>query len=151
MSKDLNQEKSQKMTKVEISREEKKRLRREAITDKNTLAMDESLKQPGMKYRLCNVTPGNIENWKKRGYEVVQAPIHAGTGDLGEAKSAHGSIEVEVGRTSSLKAVWMETSDENYDLLREIDADNAKSQEDMIFDSEIPQDAQIGKITKDYN
>ncbi len=138
------------MTKEEISRETKKALRREAIKERNSLSIDESLKKPGMKYRLCNVTPGNIEKYRTMGYEVVNGQIHLGKGGLEQTSTANGCIEVDVGRTSSLKAVWMETSDENYEILREIELDNARAQDEMIHESEIPEENRIGNITKDF-
>lgn len=139
-------------TQEEISKEEKKRLRRAAMTEKNALSIDESLRKPGMKYRLCNLTPGNIERYRSMGYEIVSNPIHEGTGSLAEAKSASGSVEVPVGRTSDLKAVWMETSEDNYQILRDIEAENAAKQDEMIFESDVPKEHQHnGKNFKDFS
>lgn len=152
MSKNQNLHQETELTEaeaIERAYQEKKAARRAAITETNSLAIDESLRKPGMQYRLCNVTPGNIEKYKSMGYEVTQNPIHVGKGTVDEAKSAHGCIEVEVGRSSSLKAIWMETSDENYKILRDIDAEKAKAQDDRIFESEIPEENRIGTITKD--
>jgi hypothetical protein len=139
------------MSKEEISREEKKRLRKAALGEHNPLAIDESLKKPGMVYRLCNVTPGNIDKYRRMGYEVVQNPIHKGTEGLGEAKTASGCVEVSVGKSSDLKAVWMETSEENYEILREIELDKAREQDKMIYKSEIPEENRIGKVTRDFS
>lgn len=135
---------------IEKAYQEKKAARRAAITETNSLNIDESLRKPGMQYRLCNVTPGNIEKYRSMGYEVTSNPIHVGKGTIDEAKSARGCIEVEVGKSSSLKAIWMETSDENYAILRDIEAEKAKAQDDRIFESEIPEENRIGTITKDF-
>lgn len=141
----------QKNTKEELSKEEKKRLRREAISSKSGLEIDESLKQPGKVYRLCNVTPGNIEKYRSMGYEVTQDTLHKGSGSLSAASAAKGCIEVEVGRSSSLKAIYMETSEENFEILRELDVENAKAQDARIYESEIPEENRIGKVTKKFD
>lgn len=133
MSKEIKKEELK--SKEELSREEKKRLRAAAIHENNGLELDESLKKPGMKYRLCNVTPGNIERYRSMGYSPVQGP--------------NGAVELEVGKRTNLKAIWMETSDENYEILREIETDKAKAQEMMMF-SDIPKENRIGTVTTEF-
>lgn len=143
-------ESSKETIKQELSREEKKRLRKEAISEKDSLAIDERLKEPGKRYRLCNVTPGNIERYRSMGYEVTKNTLPTGSGSLSNAQSAKGCVEVTVGRSSDLKAIWMETSDENYEILREIDAEKAKAQDAMIYESEIPEANRIGDVKRKY-
>lgn len=120
------------VTKEELSREEKKKLRREAIQDKNTLTVPDSIKKPGMQYRLCSVK--NIGFHRSRGYEIAKAldAANTGTDDVNKAVSATGSYEVIVDKVHGDKAVWMETTEENYQILLEIDQDKAQEQADML-------------------
>ncbi len=139
-------------SKKELTAEDKaakKAARLANMKDRDILAMDESLRKPGKKYRLVNCTPGNIERYRSMGYEIAQAGIHKGEGSLSEAVSAFGCAEVEVGRKASSKAVWMETDEENAQILREIEDDKAREQEAQIYKSEIPDDSRIGYIRKD--
>lgn len=126
-------------SKVELSdkemsdlRKKKKAERKALMRDRDVLALDESLKKPGKRYRLTNLTPGNIEKQRSRGYEICNVNPHKGDGSLSNATTASGSSEVEVGKSHTAKAVWMETDEENYQILRELEDDAAAEQETQL-------------------
>jgi hypothetical protein len=130
---------------------EKKKAERLAVMgDRNPLGLNENMKDPDKKYRLCNLTPGNIERYESLGYRPVKKAIHKGTGDLADAKPASGSNEVVVGgkRGELTHAIWMETDLENAQILREIDDDAARAQEAQIDASEVPKELQIGSVKR---
>lgn len=147
--------------KAELSREEKKRLRREGMSENGRITMKDEDKETGYRYRLCNVLPGNIENWKSKGYEVVTHNLTSGTGQIEKPECNGRPQEVEVGGAhGSMKAVWMRTTEENAQILDEIRDDLAREQAQMIYKDPIPvgsraaespltQGTNIGKITKE--
>jgi len=126
----------------------KKQERLRAQKSRDVLALDDKYVKPGKKYRLCNLTPGNIEARKADGWTMVEGPIHVGDGSLQNPKTAKGCVEVTVGKVTDLKAVWMETDEENYEILREIEADKAKAQMAQVDASEIPEESQYNNKIK---
>lgn len=145
----------------ELSFEEKKRLRREAMEERGRLTLPDEFKEPGYRYRPCNVTPGNIENWKSRGYEVVTHAMRSGSGLDSQPEVNGAPLEFEVGGANgSMKAVWMRIREEDALILDSIRDDKAKEQAAMIYKDPIPQGnrasespltqgTSIGKITKE--
>jgi hypothetical protein len=157
MSKDIESKDVQHKTKEELSYEQKKAMRRNAIDKTSRLYLDDKFKEKGFNYRICNVTPGNIETYLDKGYEVVTHPMSSGTGSISQPEVDGTPREFEVGGASgSRKAIWMRISDENLKMLREIEKENADNQTAMLYrgkdgggNSFIPDGHQYGKITKE--
>lgn len=137
--------------KEKLSREEKKALRRAQMTEVGRLHLADEFKEKGYRYRVCNVLPGNIENYKSRGYEVVTHPIQSGTGSLEHPEVNGNPTEFEVGGANgSMKAIWMRIAEEDAQILDEIRDDLAREQAGMILKNPgIPEDQLVGKITKE--
>lgn len=137
----------------ELSREEKKKLRRAHIEDRGALHLDPQFKREGFRQRLVNVTSGNIEKYRAMGYNIIEAAnSEAGNGSIDTSHAPGASLEVEVGRRVSQKAVWMEISEEDYQLNREIEADKAKELDESIgasVNDSIPNENRIGQITRE--
>ncbi len=140
--------------KKEMSLEErqaKKNARRAGMTECGRLHLAEDLKEKGYSYRVCNVLPGNIENYKSQGYEVVTHSISSGTGSLDNPEVNGVPQEFEVGGAKgSMKAVWMRIRDEDKEINDEIRDDLAREQDSIIRKNPgIPEDQLVGKITKE--
>lgn len=140
-----------------LTREQKKELRRNAIEKKGRLFLSDDCKEEGYIYRVCNVTPGNIETYIDKGYELVTHPITSGSGNINHPEVDGTPKEFEVGgATGSMKAVWMRISKEDDEILKEIERENAEAQANMIKSgidpttgqTMIPQANLIGTITK---
>jgi hypothetical protein len=146
-----NKEVKDTKSKKEISREEKKALRRAGMQENGRLHLSDEYKEEGFRYRVCNVLPGNIENRKSQGYEVVTHAITSGSGSLGNLEVNGRPQEFEVGGANgSMKAIWMRISEEDASILDEIRDDLAAEQDSMIRQNPgIPEDQLIGKITKE--
>lgn len=140
-------------------REEKKRLRRESMEERGRLTLSDEYKEPGYRYRVCNVLPGNIENWKSRGYEIVTHNMKSGSGLNSQPEVDGTPVEFEVGGAQgSMKAVWMRIREEEAEILDEIRDDKAREQAEMITKNPIPAGNRldehynhptIGKVTKE--
>lgn len=130
----INKEVNKEIDTKELSREDKKALMKAKLKDRDPLSLNDHLKDPNKAYRLVNCTPGNVEKYQDLGYSVCSSKIHYGTGDIDQSSSASGCPEIEVGKTSSLKAVWMETSKENKEILDEIRDDAARAQQAQFMD-----------------
>ena len=145
------------MTK-KLSREEKKNLRRNAITNTGRLYLSDDQKEDGYVYRVCNVLPGNIEKYKEFGFEVVTHDILSGDGTLNHPEVSGTPREFEVGGSSagSMKAVWMRATSEDYDIMKELEAEQADAQDAAIHGARdpltgeqmIPKESLIGSIKK---
>jgi hypothetical protein len=132
------------------TKEKKKKLRRAAIQNMGPLHLDQIYKKPGFRQRLVNVEPGNIAKRELEGYRPIKMQDAAyGNGTVDTAHGTGGVLEVEVGRRHSQKAVWMEIAEEDAQILDEIRDDLAKEQAGMIYKSDIPENARIGKVTKE--
>lgn len=155
MSKD--QESKETKTREELSYDQKKAMRRNAIDKNSRLYLDDKYKEKGYTYRICNVMPGNIETYRDKGYEVVTHSMSSGNGTIGQPEVDGTPREFEVGGASgSRKAIWMRISDENLQILREIEKENADNQTSMLYRGKdgsgqgfIPDGHAYGKITKD--
>lgn len=138
---------------IKLTREQKKAARRQAIDQPTRIFLAEDCKEAGYRYRLCNVTPGNIESWKEKGYEVVTHSIVSGSGNLKHTNINGNPTEVEVGGASgSMKAIWMRISEDDGQILDEIRDDRAREQDAMIRQSPIPKENQsdhAGGVTKE--
>lgn len=133
---------------TELTREQKKKLRRAAIEDSGSLHLDDKYKKPGYRQRLVNVEPGNIHKRELEGYKPIRvSEDQVGNGTLDTSHSVGGFIEVEVGRRHSQKAIWMEIQEEDALILDEIRDDKAREQASMIYKSEIPSDVRVGKVS----
>lgn len=148
------------IAKKELSREEKKRLRREGMQENGRLTLSDEYKEDGYEYRVCNVLPGNIENWKSRGYEVVTHKIVSGNGSVQQPEVKGNPTEFEVGGANgSMKAVWMRIRKEDKEILDEIRDDMAREQSDMILKNPVGDQNDLannplcppgyGKVTKE--
>lgn len=154
MSNKPNEEKS----KEELSFEQKVAARRAAMTQKSRLTLSEEFKEKGYTYRICNVSPGNIENYKDKAYEVVTHPISSGSDNLARPEVNGNPHEFEVGgATGTQKAIWMRISDKEKalnDFINKQDADTLQSTlyqgKDKDGNPFIPDGHQYGKITKDF-
>jgi len=145
----------------ELSKEEKKALRRSSMSERGRLSLDDEYKEEGYRYRVCNVLPGNIENWKSKGYEVVTHNMKSGSGLTNYPEVDGNPVELEVGGANgSMKAIWMRISNEDAEILDEIRDEDAASQDQIINEDPIPQGSRasesplvrgtnIGKITKE--
>jgi len=132
------------------TREAKKKLRRAALENLGPLHLDQKYKREGFRQRLVNVTPGNIAKRELEGYRIIEAQdAQCGNGSIDTAHSASGQLEVEVGRRHSAKAVWMEISEEDAQILDEIRDDLAREQAGMIYKSDIPENVRIGKVSSE--
>ncbi len=139
------------VSKKEVSKAEKKAARRAAIQEHGRLHLADEFKEKGYRYRPCNVTPGNIESWKTKGYEVVTHPISSGSGSLSQPEVNGNTSEFEVGGANgSMKGIWMRIREEDALILDEIRDDMAKEQADMVMKVPgIPQENLIGSVTKE--
>jgi hypothetical protein len=130
------------------TREEKKKLRRAAVENLGPLHLDDHYKKKGFRQRLVNITPGNVHKRQLEGYRLIDASnAQVGNGSLDTAHTTGGALEVEVGRRATAKAVWMEISEEDAQILDEIRDDLAREQADMIHKSDIPENVRVGKVT----
>lgn len=119
-------------------RRQKKQERIRMMKDREVLAIDESLKKPGKRYRLTNLNPTNIAFQRSRGYEICQEPIHKGDGSLNNASMPAGCVEVATNKShKDDRAVWMETDEENGQILDEIEADLAAEQDNKLARNEV--------------
>lgn len=135
---------------TEQLRNEKKKLRRAQIENAGALHLDEKYKKPGFRQRLVNVIEGNLNKRELEGYRLIpMSEGQVGDGAVNTSHSTGGTIEVEVGRRNSMKAVWMEISEEDALILDEIRDDKAREQNAMIEKSDIPENARIGKVTRE--
>lgn len=133
-------------------RAKKKAARRAGMTECGRLALSNDQKEHGFTYRVCNVLPGNIENWQSKGYEIVTHEMKSGSGSLATPEVNGKPSEFEVGGAKgSMKAVWMRISDEDKSILDEIRDEDAQAQDNQIRKNPgIPKDQLVGKITKGY-
>ncbi len=140
-----------KESKQELSHAEKKAARRAGMQEQGRLTLSEDQKEKGYRYRVCNVLPGNIENAKSRGYEVVTHSLVSGSGRSHQPEVNGVPTEFEVGGANgSMKAVWMRIPEKDAQILDEIEAEKAAEQEEMIKKGPgIPQDQLIGGVTKE--
>lgn len=141
-----------KAAKKELSKEEKKALRRANMSEHGRLHLADEYKEEGYRYRVCNVLPGNIENWKSRGYEVVTHKLKSGDGSSSRPEVDGTPMEFEVGGArGSMKAVWMRITEEDAQILDEIRDDEAREQDSQIHKNPgIPEDQLIGKVSKEH-
>lgn len=124
---DVSQEDNK--VKKEQSREEKKRARKAALRSYSPLELSDESKEHGYVYRIANVLPGNLETYKSMGYEIVSNKMTTNLQSVSTPELSNESGEFEVGRANgSMKAVWIRTTQDNYDILREIEDDKAKEQ-----------------------
>lgn len=135
----------------ELSRAEKKAARRQGMAEHGRLTLAEEYKEPGFRYRICNVLPGNIENYKTKGYEVVTHNLKSGSGRIDQPEADGTPMEVEVGGANgSMKGVWMRISEEDAQINDEIRADLAREQDSMVNKVQgIPQENLIGSVTRE--
>jgi hypothetical protein len=131
------------------------------MEERGRLTLSDEYKEPGFRYRVCNVLPGNIENWKSKGYEVVTHDMKSGSGLTGSPEVNGNPVEFEVGGANgSMKAVWMRIREEDASINDEIRDDLAREQAEMIYKDPIPQGnrasespltqgTNIGKVTKE--
>lgn len=145
-------------TKKELSREEKKAARRAGMSEHGRLTVPEGIKEVGYRYRVCNVLPGNIENWKSKGYEVVTHDMKSGDGSNSRPEVNGVPCEFEVGGANgSMKAVWMRITEEDASILDEIRDEDNRNQDQMVKDcrnplngeSFIPNANLIGSVSKE--
>lgn len=158
MSLDHKSEVKPEITKEELSFAQKKEMRRNAIDKKSRLFLDEKFKEKGYTYRICNVTPGNIESYLDKGYEIVEHKLDSGSGNIArpEVNGIPGEFEVG-GATGKQKAIWMRINAENKEILDSINQDFANEQLESLYQGKdkqgnqfIPNGHQYGKITKDF-
>lgn len=165
MSKDLSKELNKELTnldvkeiKKELSAEDmakikakKKAARRAAIEEHGRLHLAEDFKEKGYRYRPCNATPGNIESWKTKGYEVVTHQLSSGNGGLATPEVDGTPTEFEVGGANgSMKGIWMRIREEDALILDEIRDDLAREQAAMVDKVPgIPTSNLIGSVTKE--
>ncbi len=145
-------------TRAKPTREEKLASRRNAIDNSGRLYLPDDQKEKGYVYRVCNVTPGNIDKYKLYGGEVVTHALNTGDGSLAHAEVNGSPREFEVGglASGSMKAVWMRFTDEDYSIMKELEREQADHQEAMIKEARdpltgnqmIPKANLIGNITK---
>ncbi len=147
---DMDQD-SKKAAKLELSKDQKKALRREGMEERGRLTVPDEYKEEGFRYRICNVTPGNIENWKSKGYEVVTHDMRTGSGLTSQPELNGKPVEIEVGGASgSMKAIVMRCTEEDGQINDEIRDDLAREQANMIYQNPgIPESQLTGKITKE--
>ena len=133
-------------SKKEQSRAEKKAQRRAGMQENGRLTLSDEYKEEGYEYRVCNVLPGNIENWKSRGYEIVEHKIVSGDGSVQRPEANGVPVEFEVGGANgSMKAVWMRIRKEDKEILDEIRDDMAKEQSDMILKNPVGDENDLAK------
>lgn len=140
----------EKKVKKELTREEKKAMRREGMSQQGVLTLPDELKEKGYRYRVCNLTPGNWESYRSAGWEIVTHDMKSGSGSLGRPEVDGRPVDFEVGGSyGSVKAVWIRTPEDNASILDEIRDDMAREQANMIHKSPIPEESRIGSITKE--
>ncbi len=132
-------------------RAKKKAERKAAIQNNTRLFLDEKYKEAGYRYRIVNVTPGNVESQLSKGYEVVTHDMHSGSGSLANPECSGTPLEFEVGgHSGSMKAVWMRIAEDDAQILDEIRDDEARAQEELIKKVDgIPNESLVGSITKE--